>query len=167
MKTTGEPFEALKGQISAKEQGLRSRIAKEVEGHQSFYQSFFAVEPEPQGTPAEVAEELKQRAKMEDGEVPRAWEQYVEAVYRPSRWADEITFRAAEQLESITVVVGDLQEPKRVLYYLHPRAKIAVFLRHSGNLYTLLRHMSQQTPFYIKPDDLAAASQEPALRRRH
>ena len=77
---------------------------------------------------------------MEDGEAPRTWEQYLKAVYRPKRYADEVAFRAASHMLGISLVLicGDTVRPSQVLHYHNSKRKIVIYLRHALGHYTLL-----------------------------
>ena len=77
---------------------------------------------------------------IEDGDVPQTWDEYVKAVYRPARYADEIAFRAATSLLGISIcfICGDLAKPSQVMHYRNPKSQISIYLRHSLGHYTLL-----------------------------
>ena len=85
-------------------------------------------------------EERERLLRVEDGEAPKPWEQYLKAVYRPKRYADEVAFRAASHMLGISLVLicGDIVRPSQVLQYHNSKSQIVIYLRHALGHYTLL-----------------------------
>ena len=90
--------------------------------------------------------------KVENGEAPKNWQEYLQAIFRPQRYADEIAFRAAAALLGVNLCLicgSNLDKPDQVLFYQNPKASVILYLRHALGHYTLLIPRSEQLPDYV------------------
>ena len=150
MKTSGATFEGVLPSLPAKGKGLRARIATHITEHEARYKPYFQPScPDPNITDAATAKETLLR--VEDGSPPQTWSEYLKAVYRPARYADEVSFRAASALlgVNISLICGDLNKPTQVHTYQNPKSAITVYLRHSAGHYTLLLPKGSELPAYM------------------
>ena len=141
IKTTGTTLEAVKndGTLQAKGKGLRARLAAYIEAHAQRCRPCFT--PNTGASQGSTTQEERERLlRVEDGEAPKPWEQYLKAVYRPKRYADEVAFRAASHMLGISLVLicGDTVRPSQVLHYHNSKSQIVIYLRHALGHYTLL-----------------------------
>ncbi|CAE7261621.1 pol [Symbiodinium necroappetens] len=161
LKTTRTAFEDIKDDLNAKGRGLRSRVASYIQGHEERFKPFFepsCVSPDSADPEAEAAHLLI----VEDGTPPATWQQYLEAIWRPARWADEISFRAAAALLGISLqlVCGRLDKPDQVLSYVNPKSAITLYLRYSLGHYTLLLPKGDKLPDYIRQEAVAQTASQ-------
>ena len=165
MKTSGGAFKDLVDQLGPKRKGLRSRIASHITQHPQLYQPFFEPSVVDPGAP-DQQQALDDLKKVENGTPPTTWEEYVDAVFRPARYGDEIAFRAACALlgVSITLVCGDLDRPSQVLYYTNSRSSLMVYLTHALGHFTLLVPKGSDLPDYIEAGSPPLQNQAPAPR---
>ena len=108
----------------------------------------------------------EQLLKIEDGEPPTSWAEYLRALYRPRRYADQISFRAAAALLGVNIylVCGNLDKPEQVLFYRNANAAVVVFLHHSLGHYTLLQPKTEHLPDYVQQGDEPVLQQASAPR---
>ena len=161
LKTTNTTFDDIKDDLNAKGRGLRSRVASYIQGHEDRFKPFFEpsqVGPDSADPEAEAAHLLI----VEDGTPPATWQQYLEAIWRPARWADEISFRAAAALLGISMqlVCGNLEKPEQVLSYVNPKSAITLYLRYSLGHYTLLLPKGDKLPDYIRQEAVAQTASQ-------
>ncbi|CAE7662478.1 infB [Symbiodinium sp. CCMP2592] len=152
LKTSKTTFTELEKDLASKGRGLRSRIASYIQGHEDRFRPFFEPSRVDPAAPdqKEAAEYL---AKVEDGDPPQDWQDYLQAIWRPARWADEISFRAAAALLGVNLqlVCGNLDKPDKVLTYHNAKSTTVLYLHHSLGHYTLLLPKGENMPDYILP----------------
>ncbi|CAE7729929.1 unnamed protein product, partial [Symbiodinium necroappetens] len=142
LKTSQASFEDIQKTLPEKGRGLRARIATYVKEHPAAFRPYFHVnEGDPKAADQQAAQE--QIRKVENGEAPKNWQEYLQAIFRPQRYADEIAFRAA--------------------------ASVILYLRHALGHYTLLIPKSEQLPEYVltgaevpQPTRAGAIKREPS-----
>ncbi|CAE6971072.1 unnamed protein product, partial [Symbiodinium sp. CCMP2456] len=93
---------------------LRAEIAGYIREKAGTFKDFW-VSPE---IPADEAGRVNLE-QMEGGTPPGSWEDYLKALDRPTRWADDIAFRAAVKRLNcrIIVAVDDAENPTQLLAY--------------------------------------------------
>ena len=137
LKTTGGTFQSLQAELPVKGRGLRSRLATYISQSPGKFRPYFHV-PEVAADVEDREAALLELQKIENGPVPQSWDEYVLAIFRPARYADEVAFRATTSLlgVSITLVCGDLACPTQVLHYRNEKSHTQLFLRHNLGHYT-------------------------------
>ena len=137
LKTTGGTFQSLQAELPAKGRGLRSRLATYISQSPGKFRPYFHV-PEVAADVEDREAALLELQKIENGPVPQSWDEYVLAIFRPARYADEVAFRATTSLlgVSITLVCGNLACPTQVLHYRNEKSHTQLFLRHNLGHYT-------------------------------
>ena len=130
---------------------MRARIATYVKEHPAAFRPYFHVnEVDPKAADQQAAQEHIR--KVENGEAPKNWQEYLQAIFRPQRYADEIAFRAAAALLGVNLCLvcgSNLDKPDQVLFYQNPKASVILYLRHALGHYTLLIPRSEQLPDYV------------------
>ncbi|CAE7539387.1 unnamed protein product [Symbiodinium sp. CCMP2456] len=93
---------------------LRAANASYVRDKASDFKLFWLPAP----TPADETERVNLEL-IEGGTPPQSWEEYLDALDRPTRWADDLTFRAATKRLNcrIILVVGDVKKPTQIIAY--------------------------------------------------
>ncbi|CAE7287846.1 unnamed protein product, partial [Symbiodinium sp. CCMP2456] len=96
---------------------LKAEIADYIREKPDTFKAFWLPPPEP-ATETEK-ENLEQ---MEGGTPPQTWDEYLQALDRPGRWADDLAFRATTKRMNcrIILVVGDVLKPSQVIAYGKP-----------------------------------------------
>ena len=83
---------------------------------------------------------------MEGGAPPTTWEEYLQALDRPGRWCDDLTFRAMTKRLNcrILLIVGDIAAPDQVIAYgkrisyKDDRRQVVVPVLHKDRHYQLI-----------------------------
>ena len=93
---------------------LRSEIASYIREKPDHFKPFWLPPP----TPADETEK-ENLTQMEGGAPPTTWEEYLQALDRPGRWCDDLTFRAMTKRLNcrILLIVGDIAAPDQVIAY--------------------------------------------------
>lgn len=166
LKTSPASFEEIQKTLAEKGRGLRARIATYVKEHPAAFKPYFHVNVvDPRAADQQAAQEHIR--KVENGEAPTNWQEYLQALFRPQRYADEIAFRAAAALLGVNLCLicgSNLDKPDQVLFYQNPRASVVLYLRHALGHYTLLIPRSEQLPDYVMAGAEVASPQAFAPR---
>ena len=93
---------------------LRAELAGYIREKAASFKPYWV----PPAEPANETEKVNLQ-QMEGGDPPACWEEYLKALDRPNRWADDLTFRAATKRLNcrLILIVGDINKPSQLISY--------------------------------------------------
>eukprot|EP00439_Symbiodinium_sp_Y106_P018821 s3194_g2.t1 len=93
---------------------LRTEVASYIKEKPQHFKPFWLPPP----APADETERINLE-QMEGGSPPTSWESYLDALDRPGRRADDLTFRALTRRLNcrILLLVGDVKSPEQIIVY--------------------------------------------------
>ena len=109
--------------------GLRAELASYIEKRCSTtFEGYFSPEPED----GLDEEGRAKRRRLEDGPSPASWDDYIQALARPRRHVDELSFRACSRRfnSRIVILVEDACKPSQIVVYGSAGGSADVYLLH-------------------------------------
>ena len=93
---------------------MRTEVASYIKEKPQHFKPFWLPPP----APADETERINLE-QMEGGSPPTSWESYLDALDRPGRRADDLTFRALTRRLNcrILLLVGDVKSPEQIIVY--------------------------------------------------
>eukprot|EP00439_Symbiodinium_sp_Y106_P051588 s531_g6.t2 len=120
---------------------LRAEVAGYIREKADAFKPFWLPPPTPEDEASRV-----NLVQIEGGQPPDTWEAYLKALDRPTRWANDISFRATVKRLNcrIIVAVDDIKNPTQLLAYRKPidfkdnRKQVVILLLYREKHYQLI-----------------------------